>query len=270
MQGTFHFHSKYSHDGRSTLPEIASALRARDLSFCVMTEHFEDFDAAKFDRYLEELKTVSADSGLIFVPGIEVNTAGIDTILFPVTSFDAIVRFAAGGSSPEMFKVVAHPSKYDFAAVVRHLDAFDIDGIELWNQEADGSYAPPLDVFRSFASQPQQKRYRYFFGCDLHSAQLKVVNFLSLSSSCPRTPEAIAQALIAGDFVSCNRETKIDYRNGAGALDLPDWMRTLPGSTSRVTLRRRVRRCLRSLYKSLPRNAQHSLNDVKNFVRNRV
>jgi len=44
IDGAFHFHSTYSHDGKNTLSEIASTLSEAGLSFCVMTEHFEDLD----------------------------------------------------------------------------------------------------------------------------------------------------------------------------------------------------------------------------------
>ena len=49
IQGTFHFHSTYSHDGRSTLSEIASALRTAGMAFCVLTDHFDPCDGAGID-----------------------------------------------------------------------------------------------------------------------------------------------------------------------------------------------------------------------------
>src|SRR5437016_3240651 len=95
VQGTFHFHSTYSHDGRNTLPEIAHALLERGLSFCVMTEHFEDFDEAKFNRYLAELESVTKSTGFVFVPGAEVDLEGLHTIVFPVREFAEVTRFAS-------------------------------------------------------------------------------------------------------------------------------------------------------------------------------
>ncbi|MGA2422636.1 MAG: PHP domain-containing protein [Terriglobales bacterium] len=273
IQGTFHFHSTYSHDGRSTLPEIASSLSARGLSFCVMTEHFEDFDALKFDRYVQELKDVSASSGFLFIPGIEVHLSGLDTIIFPVRKYEEIARFEAEGkdSQPPMFKVLAHPSKYRFQDVMRHLTKYQLNGIELWNQQADGSYIPPIDFLELLKSQAQRNHFRYFFGCDLHSANLTVANVLSVPSPNERTAEAIAKALIEGDFVSRNCPTGIEYRNGSGKTDFDAWLQTLRRkSYSRGKILRSVRHFLRSLYRMLPRDTQHSLNDFKNFVRNKV
>src|ERR1019366_7912316 len=68
IQGTFHFHSTSYHDGRNTLREVAHALRERGFSFCVMTEHFEDFDEAKFDRYIAELESCTQSTGFILCP----------------------------------------------------------------------------------------------------------------------------------------------------------------------------------------------------------
>jgi hypothetical protein len=275
IQGVFHFHSRYSHDGRSTLAEIASALDARGYSFCVMTEHFEDFTPARFERYLEEMQEVSATSGLIFIPGMEVNLEGVDTILFPATDYAEVATFGSGSgagySAPGMIKVVAHPSRYRFEDVAKHLDKFAIDGIEAWNQEADGRYAPPVESIERLKASSKKKQYQYYFGCDLHSAQFRVANVLSLTGERRRTPGDIVEALRAGEFVARNRETGIEYRNGADAPDFEQWAGSLPtGVSYQRRLRRSLRRCMRALYKSLPRNAQHSLNDVKNFVRNRV
>jgi hypothetical protein len=240
-----------------------------------MTEHFEDFDAAKLERYIRELKDVSASSGFVFIPGIEVHLSGLDTILFPVRKFEEIARFAEAGVNPDppMFKVLAHPSKYRFEDVVRHLAQYRIEGVELWNQQADGSHIPPINFFASLKTQSGRKEYRYFFGCDLHRANLTVANVLSIPAPKERTAEAIAQALREGDFVSRNQPTGIEYRNGKGAdrTDFDVWLPAVQKkSYYRGKLLRTLRRSLRSFYRMLPRNTQHSLNDFKNFVRNKV
>lgn len=59
LQGTFQFHSTYSHNGRSTLREMESTLQRSGFSFCVMTVHFADFDVPKLDRYIREWNEVS-------------------------------------------------------------------------------------------------------------------------------------------------------------------------------------------------------------------
>lgn len=273
IQGTFHFHSTYSHDGKSTLPEIAMVLRGLGLSFCVMTEHFEDLDADRFDGYIAELAALSSDGTFHFIPGVEVHLSGVDTILFPVKSYQEIVDFETGRSplSDAMCKVIAHPSKYHFDDVVRHLHRYPIDGIELWNQQADGSHIPPLDLLQSLKPVVREAQYHYFFGCDLHSAKLKVTNTLAVAAETPRTVEGISRALLAGYFTARNSETAIEYRNSPGGTEFDAWAVAVGRrSYIRGKVLRRVRRLLRSIYRGLPRNTQKSLNDFKNLVRNKV
>src|SRR5690349_10033752 len=84
IRGTFHFHSTYSHDGRTTLQETAESLHKQGFSFVIMTEHFEDFDRPKFDAYLSEIGSLNTEGRVILIPGMEINLEGIDTIKYPV------------------------------------------------------------------------------------------------------------------------------------------------------------------------------------------
>jgi hypothetical protein len=273
IQGAFHFHSTYSHDGRSTLPEIAAKLSASGLAFCIMTEHFEDFNAAQFDRYVRDLQQITESTGFLFIPGVEVHLSGIDTLIFPAREFEPLVRLAETGkdTQPPLFKVLAHPTKYSLDEVDRHLKNYAIQGIELWNQQADGSHIPPVQFLQWMKDHAQRNQHQYFFGCDLHDANLTVANVLSLPAAVERTPEGIARRIMAGGFVSRNLPTGVEYGNGPGRIELGPWLKSvLTKSYYRGKLLRGVRRGLRSIYKKLPRNAQHSLNDVKNFVRNKV
>jgi hypothetical protein len=273
IDGTFHFHSTYSHDGKNCLQEIASSLSARGLRFCIMTEHFEDFDAPTFDRYLEEINTVSGNTGFLLIPGIEVNLSGLDTIIFPVQGYEEIARLVSEGRDGQrrMFKVLAHASKYKFEAIARHLRNYKIDGVEIWNQQADGSHIPPLGLFEWVKSQSWGSQYRYFFGCDLHNVNLTVANVLSVPRLNSQNEEAIVNSLIHGDFLSRSLPTGIEYRNGSEATDFDAWLRTLRRRRYYWgELLQSARRCLKVVYKMLPRDAQHSLNDIKNFVRNKV
>jgi hypothetical protein len=272
-KGTFHFHSTHSHDGRSSLPEIARTLKGRGFKFCIMTEHFEDFDALKLDRYIRETKTISESYGFLLLPGVEVNLSGLDTIVFPVREYEEIAQLASQGKDSQrpMFKVLAHASKYPFDAIGRHLKTYKIDGVEIWNQQVDGSHIPPFRLLEFLKSQPWRGDYRYFFGCDLHDVKLTVANVLSVSAKDGQTSDAIVRALISGDFVSESLPTGIEYRNGSETTDFDSWLAAVEQrSYHRGELLQGVRRCLKSVYKILPRGTQHSLNDIKNFVRNKV
>jgi hypothetical protein len=273
IQGTFHFHSTYSHDGRSTLREIASGLSRRGFSFCVMTEHFEDFDAKKLDCYVREANAVTRSTGFVLIPGIEVDLSGLHTIVFPVREYAEIsrMRWVEEEAEHRVFKVLAHASKYPFELVRAHLEKYKINGLELWNQQEDSSTIPPLGFLDLLKTHSQRSQLRYFFGCDLHSVNLTVANVISLTASGQPTSEAIVAALMAGDFVSRNLPTGIEYRNGSEATDFDPWLQALlKRRYYRGKLLRSVRSCLKSFYRILPRDAQHSLNDFKNFVRNKV
>src|SRR5216684_2426706 len=273
ISGTFHFHSTYSHDGKNTLSEIASALSGSGFSFCVMTEHFEDFDVVKFDRYVREAKEVTESSGFLLIPGIEVDLSGLHTIVFPVTEYAEIARFGSGGQNSErpIFKVLAHPSKYSFEKVARHIEKYKINGIELWNQQADGRHMPPMDFLERLHGQPWRNQCRYFFGCDLHSANLTASNVISVAAGRDRTPGTVVRALIEGDFVSSNSPTGIDYRNGSDRTDFDTWLQTLrTRSNYKGKILASVRSCLKPIYRMLPRGIRYSLNEVKNFVRDKV
>lgn len=272
IQGAFHFHSKYSHDGKSTLGEIASGLKQLGLSFCIMTEHFEDFDAFKFSSYLQEAEAIGRTREFVFIPGVEVRLAGLDTILFPVHDYESIVRFARGGEdNNSWFKVLAHPTKYSWAAISNHLKSYRIDALEMWNQQADSRYLPPLALLQVLRAQSWRAQYHYFFGCDLHSMKLTVYNVISVPVTGDRGGEAILSAIRNGNFESCNLPTGIRYRNGATATEFDAWIEDVARrSFVAGRIRHSVRARLRSFYKSLPGDMQHSLNDFKNFVRNKI
>jgi hypothetical protein len=268
IQGAFHFHSTYSHDGRSSLAEIASRLHGQGLSFCIMTEHFEDFDEPKFNRYIQETTSVSSSSFLL-IPGMEVDVEGLHTIIFPVQQYGEIADLSAFTRlSHNMFKVLAHPSKYPLEKVAAHLDKYSIEGIEVWNQQSDGSYVPPFRVLESLTVRPDLARYRYLFGCDIHNAKLAVRNLISLARPHNLSAQAILDAIRCGEFVSRNITTNIEHRNGSEEVEFNTWVQMLHGrSYGPGRLLSSVRDGLKLTYKMLPRPAQRSLNDVKNIVR---
>lgn len=273
IQGTFHFHSTYSHDGRSTPREIVSTLRRRGFSFCVLTDHFEDFDAPKLDRYVRELNEVSTLTGFALIPAIEVNLAGLHTIVFPVREYPEIARLASGQNDGpgRLFKILAHASKYSIESVASHVTRYQLDGIEIWNQQEDGSHMPPIGFLKRLKDELRQRQFRLFFGCDLHDARLTVTNVLSVPSSEGSAVGSLVESLTHGDFVARSLTTGIEFHNGAEPTDFEAWLQTvLEGSYLRGRMLRGVRRSLKLIYSQLPRNARRPLNHFKNFVRNKV
>jgi hypothetical protein len=196
----------------------------------------------------------------------------LDTILFPVRDYDEIAKFASDGtgSADRLCKVLAHASKYPFEKVVKHLQKYRIEGVEIWNQQADGSHIPPFKLLEEWQTYSRRRQHRYFFGCDLHKANLAVANIISLSAPRSGAADAIIQRLSEGNFLVRNLPTGIEYRNGASS-DFDAWLQSLrEKSYYRGRLLGTVRSGLKSVYKMLPRDTQRSLNDVKNFVRNKV
>lgn len=273
MRGTFHFHSNYSHDGRNELKAIESSLRAQGYSFCIMTEHFEDFDAEKFDRYLQEVGAINRQPGFLLIPGMEIKLSGIDTIVFPAPDYEACGRFARDGSltAAGVMTVVAHPSKYSYKQVVRHLDRFKIEGIELWNQQADGGHMPPFAFINSLSTEPWRARYTYLFGCDLHDISLTVANVLTLPETVPLEAGRIVAEIRAGRFVSTNLRTGIEHRNSPEPAAFDRWWGQVRSrSYGKARFLKGVRRTLKVMYDGLPRPVRRSLNHFKNRVRNKI
>jgi len=272
IQGTFHFHSTYSHDGKNTLSETVSSLNALGFSFCVMTEHFEDFDAPKLERYVREAHELTDRTGFLVIPGVEVDLSGLHTIVFPVTEYAEIARFAQGQDTDfPLFKILAHPSKYSFEKVARHVEKYHINGVELWNQQADGRYTPPLAFLALLKGQPWRNRCRYFFGCDLHNSRFAPSNVISIQAGIPLASEAVVSALTEGNFIARNVPTGIEYSNGSDRTDFDAWLQAVSRKSNyRGKILRGVRSCLKSIYRMLPRDVRHSLNDFKNFVRDKV
>lgn len=238
-----------------------------------MTEHFEDFDPQKLESYLQEAQMVSGEVGFVLIPALEVHLAGIDTLVFPGRDYQQIAELASGDfrKGEGLLKLLVHPTKYPLQRVFAHLDRFNIQGIELWNQEVDGHSLPPFRFLKSFLVHPRCDQYLYFFGCDLHNVRGRISNILILSQPCEKSPEAIMNCLRRGYFSTRNLRTGIEFRNGNPRMDLASWLTVQQQKTYyRGRLVGWVRNSLRSAYKQLPRSSQRSLNDVKNYVRNRL
>jgi len=275
LYGTVHFHSTYSHDGRSTLDDIARTLSRRGLAFCIMTEHFEDLSPRDFDRYVAEARRISDTTGFLLIPGVEADVSGLHTMLFPVQDYSETVRVSEGSDEARgrMLRILAHPSKYDDVMILKHLEQHAVDGIELWNQQADGRYLPPVRALELFKSHPGRSTFRYYFGCDIHDVHLSVSNVLQvlLPEGRVETVDAVVEQLRRGYFTSRNLHSGVEFQNGSPLTDFDLWVQGVQ-KTAAYSARglRMLRQTLRACYKALPRDMQRSLNTVKNYVRNTV
>ncbi len=172
--GIVHVHSDYSHDGRDSLEVLQVFAAERGIAFVGLTEHAEDFDAARFDRYREHCRRASVGGvrlipGLEFrfegLPGLHVLALGLEAWIEPHTpeEFVAIVPRVSG------FSIVAHPrlARYSVPDAV----AAAIDGIEVWNAAYDTRYLPDPQAIRLLQRlQREHPRLVGVAGLDQHDA----------------------------------------------------------------------------------------------------
>lgn len=153
MLGIVHVHSDYSHDGRDSLADLRRFAQAHGLGFVALTDHAEDLDRERFERFVAECDATSGD-GVTLIPGLEFRFAGLKglhllalgltTWIEPVSpdEFIAMTHGVAG------LTVAAHPvlPRYTYPASV--LDG--IDAIEVWNPAYNTRFLPDPRAIRLY------------------------------------------------------------------------------------------------------------------------
>jgi hypothetical protein len=173
--GIVHVHSCYSHDGRDSLGSLAEFARVRGIGFVGLTDHAEDFSAARWLDYVAEC-TAASTEGVRLIPGLEFRFAGFPGLhllafgltrwIEPVTP-DDFIRLARPVSR---FTAVAHPilARYEIPESVRA----GIDAVEVWNAVYNTRYLPDP---RSFRMLQEMQRSRpgivCFAGLDQHDGR---------------------------------------------------------------------------------------------------
>jgi hypothetical protein len=171
MRALLHAHSDWSYDGDSSLASLARWGEARGLHAILLTEHVNDFDLEKMERYVDEVEALR-DRPCRLVPGLEFAVrGGFHILAFNMRQWTrsveplATVRFIRerGGIA-----VLAHPARYGGRwpadEVLRELH-----GIEVWNARYDGRFVPPGSVIEaSHAVCARFDHLRFFGGQDLH------------------------------------------------------------------------------------------------------
>jgi hypothetical protein len=200
MQGAIHVHSTYS-DGEFTLAELREVYTSLGCRFVCMTDHAEDFDAAKLADYVAECAALS-DEGFQFIAGLEFNCDqrmhllgfGV-TRLVETTDPQAVIRHIKQESG---LAVIAHPMDSAFAWI----ESFDElpHGIEAWNSKYDGRYAPRPQTFALLNRlQQREPQTRAFYGQDLHWKRQHrgLINNLQIAGV---TREEVLNAFQRGDY----------------------------------------------------------------------
>ncbi len=176
MRALLHVHSRYSYDGVRELSHLADWGRSRHIQILFLSEHTDDFDQGKMERFVAECDSL-ADRPCRLVPGLEFTVRGGFHILGygirrfqPILGVEEAVRFIkdSGGIA-----VLAHPARYrgkwPEPDVLRLLD-----GIEVWNARYDGRFMPCEKVLSS--CQDMFDRFPNllaFGGQDLHDTGMQ-------------------------------------------------------------------------------------------------
>jgi len=174
MKALLHVHSDYSYDGEPSLETLAAWGASRGLDAILLSEHTNDFDREKMNRFVAHCDALAAERCRL-VPGLEFPVRGGFHLLgFSIRAFEPIVdpvtavRFIhdQGGLA-----VLAHPARYKGVWPDAAMLAV-LDGIEVWNARYDGRFVASERVLA--ASEAVIKRHPHlarYCGQDLHVPQ---------------------------------------------------------------------------------------------------
>jgi hypothetical protein len=143
--GAVHVHSDYSHDGRDPLERVRDRAAVLGIRFLALTDHAEDFDAARFQAYSAACRTTSTDA-VQLIPGLEFRfphfrglhllACGLREWITPATPDE----FMAMAPTVSGLTIVAHPvlARYRIPLSVWN----GIDAVEVWNATYNTRYLP--------------------------------------------------------------------------------------------------------------------------------
>jgi hypothetical protein len=200
VRGIAHVHSRWSYDGRHDLADIVAAVRARRLDFILMSEHTRTLTEASMAAFASECDALTTATGVLVVPGIECEATpdyvhvlgyGVRALVRErrVGAMAAAIR-AAGGIS-----VLAHPLYRGAVAHVPPAELLTLDGWEVWNGKADGSWYPGTDSVRRLAELRRAGAGLVpLAGADLHRLEADPGLVLELTCHAPE-PDAILEAV---------------------------------------------------------------------------
>ncbi len=219
-RGIIHVHSTHSYDGKLSLPELKSLLRANGLSFACMTEHTDRLTKEAADSFVAECRALS-DETFLFLPGFEVPYKKAHVLHIGATDFQTAVaedgHALAAWRAVTPLVVLAHPVRNQY--VVDDALLASLDGVEIWNQQYEGKYAPRCRSAALLCTLRQKKSLIATGGVDLHRADhlgspVTEVVIASLK------PGALLEALAAGAYVFGHEKVQVaglgDWRPSIG------------------------------------------------------
>ncbi len=150
IKGILHSHSRYSYDGKLSLPDLRALCISRGVKFVCMTEHTDDMTADQARAFVRECDTLS-DTTFKFIPGFEVpyqvdEATGNHAHVLMIGCREFFNQYAPTHaklrewSEHTPFVVLAHPVRNDFEVDPGLLE--EIDALEVWNQQYEGKRVP--------------------------------------------------------------------------------------------------------------------------------
>lgn len=175
MKGIYHIHSEFSYDAVNSVRDIYDWAKGQGLDFVMITEHDNDFDQDKFERFVAECDAVD-DDDVRLIPGIEysfykekkwihVGVLGVPFFIKNDTKFDNLSSFLDKVKAEGGMSVLNHPIDYFYLIPDELLGKFDF--IELWNTKYDHFYAPNLKNLR-MRSHPAFNNW-FIASSDIHA-----------------------------------------------------------------------------------------------------
>lgn len=205
MKGLFHVHSNYSSDGCLSLEDLRNESALRGFQFVVVTDHAEDFEPGKLEKFVAHCREVSDESFWI-IPGLEFVIDRAHQVHLLVVGIDGCALKNGAGKILEriqqdennIFAVIAHLSRSNHHVPPNY--AKTIHGIEIWNAAYDSRYLPDHKAIRLFWKiKKNNARLVGFGGLDLHDYSGFRGLSLHVKDSC-RNPNELILRLKEGQF----------------------------------------------------------------------
>lgn len=206
VRGALHVHSNLSHDGKMTIPEVASFFHGKGYDFVAMGEHSQDIDEGKAELLRARCAALS-DQHFCMIPGLEFSCRGGFHIfgLGAVGITREVEPLAVVGEIHALngLAILAHPQRYGWSCPPDLLRA--LDAVEIWNIGYDGKYLPAGPAPRAFAGmRAVNPKLLATAGHDFHRKQGFYNVGIEMEVEALRPPEII-DGIRRGDYTIRSR-----------------------------------------------------------------
>lgn len=143
--GIVHVHTRYSHDGKDAIPDLAAWARERGIRFVGITDHAEDLTEERWRELVAECSAHS-DPSLVLHPGLEFRFhgyTGVHLLALGLTRWIAPTtpaEFIAATRGCTALTIGAHPVIWRTPCPDDVLD--QLDAIEVWNGGYNTRFLP--------------------------------------------------------------------------------------------------------------------------------